>query len=153
MSCFSALGQVFNVPVVTATPSLEFPWISRQIGNPLSTAIYPNFIMFKAEIKTFWDRLQNTVQSHIATQRFFSVTEEPQTEIIRKFLSPDMPSIREIERNVALSLVNTHYTLQGIRPTTPAFIEVAGLHIEEDDSNFTVVRNIFKIFYFHPDVS
>ena len=113
--------------------------------------------MMKAEVKTFWDRLQNTVQTHIALQRFFSGTEQPHTEAMRKFLSPDMPNIREIEQNVALSLVNSHRTLQGIRPTTPNLIEVAGLHIDEDHSNFTTVRKIsklknlhynFKLYYF-----
>ncbi|XP_033212469.1 UDP-glucuronosyltransferase 2B1-like [Belonocnema kinseyi] len=136
LNCYIGLGHILNVPIITATPSLEFPWISRQIGNPLSTAFYPNILRIK-KVQTFWDRLQNTVQAHNTIQRFFTFSEESQTEAMRKFLSPDMPNIREVEKTVALSLVNTHHTLQGARPTTPAFIEVAGLHIEEDKSNFT----------------
>lgn len=128
------------MPVITVTPSLEFPWISRQIGNPLSTAYFSTLFMMKAEVKTFWDRLHNTVQTHVALHRFFSRTEDPHTEAMRKFLSPDMPTIREIEREVSLSIVNSHFTLQGVRPNIPAIIEVAGIHIEEDNSTLTMVR-------------
>lgn len=129
------------MPTITATPSLEFPWISRQIGNPLSTAFFPNFLFPKAKVETFSDRLQNTLTSNYLIYKFFSYTDEPQTELMRKILSPNMPTVREIERTVALSVVNTHFTLQGIRPLTPAFIEVAGLHIEEDDSSMSKVEN------------
>ncbi|XP_033210442.1 UDP-glucuronosyltransferase-like [Belonocnema kinseyi] len=138
ISCFNGLGRVFNVPVITATPTLEFPWISRQIGNPFSTAFFSTLFMMKAEIKTFWDRLHNTVQTHVALYRFFSRTDDTHTEAMRKFLSTDMPTIREIEKEVALSIVNSHYTLQGVRPNTPAIIEVAGIHIEEDNSTLNM---------------
>ena len=133
------LGPFFNVPIVTATASLEYPWISLHIGNPLSTAFFPTLSASKSEIKTFWDRLQNTVKSLTNIYKFLGVSEN-QSETMRKYLKKDIPTVREVERMVALSIVNTHPIIQGIRPTTPAFIEVGGLHIQEDDSKFTNVR-------------
>lgn len=98
--------------------------------------------MPKAKVETFTDRLQNTVTSNLLMYKFFFYTDEPQTKLMREILSPDMPTVREIERTVALSIVNTHFTVQGIRPLTPAFIEVGGLHIEEDDSSMSKVSYI-----------
>lgn len=124
---------------MTATASLELPWISHNIGNPLSTAFYPTIRMKKSEIKNFWDRLQNTIRAKYDIYRFSSLTQN-QSKAMKKYLGPNIPSVREVEKIVALSLVNTHYSVQGIRPTVPAFVEVAGLHIEEDESNFTRVN-------------
>ena len=138
-ACFYALGHLLNVPIITITPSLELPWINRQIGNPIFTSFYPNFFMPHAEIKTFWDRFQNTMECHQNIYKYY-ITTEPQTKAIRKYISPDMPTVREVERSVALIIVNTHHSFQGIRPTTPAFIEVGGLHLDEDNSTFTSVR-------------
>ncbi|XP_033212471.1 uncharacterized protein LOC117170059 [Belonocnema kinseyi] len=135
-NCYYAWGHIFNVPVVSITASMELPWVANNVGNPLSTAFFPTLPVAKLEIKTFWDRLQNTLQAKIAIYRFLSFTEN-QSEVIKKYLSPNIRSIREAERMVALTLVNTHYSMQGVRPTTPAFIEIAGLHIEEDESKLT----------------
>ena len=144
ISCFYILGHILKVPVITVTPALELPWISTNVGNPLSAAFYPTLMSYKSKITTFWDRLQNTIQSHIDIIRFFAYTKKNQTEQLRKYFGYDMPSIRELEKNVALSLVNTHFTLTGIRPTTPAFVEIGGLHIEEEHSKLTMVIKTCK---------
>ena len=143
MSCYYGLGPLLKVPIITVSASLEHSWISQNIGNPLSTAFFPTSMMSKFDMKSFMARLKNTVRSLTDTYKFFSNSEK-QTEMMRKYLSPDIPTVREVEKMVALSLVNTHYSLQGIRPTTPALVEVAGLHIEEDDTNFTTVKKYFK---------
>ena len=138
------MGFVFKVPVVIISASLEFPWLSHNIGNPLSTAFFPTALQEKSEIKTFWDRLQNTVRAKLNIYKFYSNTEN-QSAAMRKYLDPNIPTVREVERSVALTLVNSHYTIFGIRPLTPALVEIGGLHIEEDESNFTRVRRIFLI--------
>ena len=144
MSCYYAWGLIFKIPVVTVTASLELPWISHNIGNPLSTAFYPTLRIKKSEIKNFWDRVKNTLKAKLDIYKFFALTEN-QSKFIKTYLGPNIPTVREVEKMVALSLVNTHYSIQGVRPTTPAFVEVAGLHIEEDESNFTKVRRINKL--------
>ncbi|XP_033210444.1 2-hydroxyacylsphingosine 1-beta-galactosyltransferase-like isoform X2 [Belonocnema kinseyi] len=136
MSCYYGLGAIFKVPVVTATACLELPWISYNIGNPLSTAFYPTIRIKKSQIKNFWDRLQNTIRAKLDIYRFFALTEN-QSKAMKKYLGPNVPNVREVEKMIALSIVNTHHSIQGIRPTVPAFVEVAGIHIEEDESNFT----------------
>lgn len=66
-------------------------------------------------------------------------TETFQTEAMRKYLSPNIPNLREVEKNVALMLTNNYHSLFGIRPVTPAVIDIAGIHAEENQDKFTPV--------------
>lgn len=42
-----------------------------------------------------------------------------------------MPPLEELASNVSLILVNSHFSISGVRPVVPNFVEVGGLHIEE----------------------
>lgn len=47
------------------------------------------------------------------------------------FGNDDMPYLGDLVKTTSVMLVNTHYSLNGVRPNTPAVIEVGGLHIRE----------------------
>lgn len=52
--------------------------------------------------------------------------------MLREFFgNNDMPYLGELAKSTSLMLVNTHYSLNGVRPNTPAVIEVGGLHIKD----------------------
>ncbi|KAK0072674.1 hypothetical protein PV326_014217, partial [Microctonus aethiopoides] len=46
----------------------------------------------------------------------------------------DAPNVRELEQDLALVLINSHLSITGVKPITPAHVEVGGLHIQDDDS-------------------
>ncbi|XP_033228015.1 UDP-glucuronosyltransferase 2B31-like [Belonocnema kinseyi] len=136
-NCYIGLGYIFKVPVITVSTHLEVPWTGDGVGSPSATAYYTDGLMRTFTVSTFWERLQNTLHSQINKFRYFMYTEKAQTEAMRKYLSPDIPSVREIERTVALTLVNSYFNPFGIKPSTPGLIEIGGIHIEEDDSKLT----------------
>ncbi|XP_033228018.1 UDP-glucuronosyltransferase 2B31-like [Belonocnema kinseyi] len=136
-NCYIGLGYVFKVPVITVATNLELPWTGDGVGSPSATAYYTDGLMKTFTVSTFWERLQNTLHSQINKFRYFMYTEKAQTETMRKYLSPDIPSVREIERTVALTLVNSYFNPFGIKPSTPGLIEIGGIHIENDDSILT----------------
>ncbi|XP_033217779.1 UDP-glucuronosyltransferase 2B31-like [Belonocnema kinseyi] len=136
-TCYLGLGHFLKVPIVGALSFLEPAWVSNSIGNPLSAAFFPSAVMDVMEMKTLSDRLKNSLLKFVSATIFTSQTEHLQTEAMRKYLSPEMPSIREIEKSVALLITNTHYSFFGVRPTTTALIEVGGLHISENEAEFT----------------
>lgn len=136
-NCYIGLGYVFQVPVITISSCLEYSWIPSPIGNPDSTAFAPDVLMDSAEITTFWERLKNTYVTLFSRYQFHMYTENYQTNAMRKYLSPDIPDIRQVERNVALTFVNSFYTLFGIRIRTPAIVDIAGVHIEENEEKLS----------------
>ncbi|XP_001603747.1 UDP-glucuronosyltransferase 2A2-like [Nasonia vitripennis] len=131
--CYLGLGYVFNVPVAAISSAMEYPWISHYIGNDDNLAFVPNAYHIGSGKMNFWQRLKNVLIYHIEVRKFHTLTEESQTESMRKYLRPDMPGIREVEKNVALTLVNNHPVLFGVKPITPALVQIAGLHVETND--------------------
>jgi glucuronosyltransferase len=49
--------------------------------------------------------------------------------IAQKYFGKFTPLPSEIEKNISLVMVNTHYSLDYPRPLVPAMITVGGLHI------------------------
>lgn len=132
--------------MITVSTLLDFSWVSDAIGNPGSTAFATNVFMNKAFVSTFFDRLKSTFIYHLTKYRFYQLTEKAQTEAMRKYLSPNMPNIREVERNVALMFTNYHHTLYGVKPFTPGVIPIGGIHAEQNDDQFSPV-SLLKCLY------
>lgn len=105
--------------------------MNEPLGNPVNPAIVPEHNDGLISYMNFWQRLKNTV---FTWWNGFKVrrTTEVQNEIVKKYFGPEMPGIRELERDVSLFLVNSHYTLNGARPFTPAVVEVGGVHVRSD---------------------
>ncbi|XP_012282472.1 UDP-glucuronosyltransferase-like [Orussus abietinus] len=135
-NCYMGFGKFLKVPTVVMVSLNGLPWIDSNVGNPASTAFYPNTFMRGSAPLNFWDRLTNTLNNVILKYRFERYTAR-QTEIMRRYISPDLPDIRVVEKDVALVLTNSHYTTNGIRPNTPAYVEVGGLHVESDDAEIS----------------
>lgn len=59
-------------------------------------------------------------------------TESVVDGLLRKYFGTnEMPYLGDLAKTTSVMLVNTHYSLNGVRPNTPAVIEVGGLHIRE----------------------
>lgn len=112
--------------------------MNEVIGNPMSMSFFPCVSVGFSTISNFWERLVNTIQNLIQP-RIFNYYSASQTDDMRKYLREDMPDIREIEKDMALLFVNSHYTFHGIRPVTPSFVEIGGIHVEMDQSQLTPV--------------
>ncbi|XP_043268666.1 UDP-glycosyltransferase UGT5-like [Venturia canescens] len=136
-NCFIGLGALFNVPVIFASTTIEMPWINRAIGNPSNLAYFPSFFADFRHPLTFWERVKNVVHDAIIMYRYNAMAGDVQTQLMRKYLHPDIPHIRELEKKVTLALINSFYTLSGVRGTTTGLIEVGGLHVEDNDTELS----------------
>ena len=58
---------------------------------------------------------------------------------MRKYLNPNIPDIRTVEKSVALTLVNSDHVMFGVKPLTPGLVQIAGIHIEENKSSLSPV--------------
>ncbi|XP_046616572.1 UDP-glucosyltransferase 2-like [Neodiprion virginianus] len=129
--CFLALGQHLKVPVVAIVTSPMWPWSSDFVANPDNPAYVPGVFSSLIAPMSFWDRMTNTLDLIGKKMQFYYYTSD-QDEIIRKHLGPHALGVREAERNVSLILVNSHYSLNGVRPFTAAVVEVGGIHIPKE---------------------
>ncbi|XP_058804713.1 UDP-glycosyltransferase UGT5-like isoform X1 [Phymastichus coffea] len=131
--CFMGFGHLLNVPVIAVSSSVEYPWVSQLIGSDDNPAYVCNALSSDFDKSSFFDRLWNTVSYHQTVHTFHKTSEKFQTDAMRKYLKTDTPNIRQVERSVALTLVNRHPVLYGAKPIAPSLVEVSGLHIEQSE--------------------
>ena len=129
--CFAIFGDILKVPVIGASSSVPYPWISDCIANPDNMAFAPSNLIAYPQNMNFWQRMYNFVNTIYMKWEFRRETAK-QTDILRKYISPDAPDIREVEKKISIILGNSHISINGIKHTTPAYIEVGGLHIHDD---------------------
>lgn len=130
--CYLAFGRYLGVPVVAVVTSSFLSWLDDVSGNPTSLAFAPNtFSAFKQKMN-FKERLQNVLSSHWLFVQMHYYT-NAQLSYVKKNFGLDVPHIIDLYRDVSLYLVNSHHSLNGVRPMTPNVIEVGGLHLKTDE--------------------
>ncbi|XP_016660394.1 UDP-glucuronosyltransferase 2B20 isoform X2 [Acyrthosiphon pisum] len=129
-----AFGYHLNAPVVGVASNPGYPWVHAMVANPQNSAISSNLLRSSINPTTFLSRLYNTIHTFYVNN-YFNYYTSAQTDIIKKYFGPDAPSVRELEKNISLVIVNSHLASDGVKPSTPAFIKVGGIHIQNDGAN------------------
>ena len=129
--CFLGLSHRFNAPIISMISSVTLPWANDRIGNPNHPAYMPNYFLPYTHRMTFGQRIVNTVLTEVLKLGNYYFSELPMDRISKQHFGTDVPPIAELKKKTSLILVNTHLSLYVSRPTVPALIEVAGLHIKE----------------------
>ena len=106
-------------------------WYNEPLGNPINTAVTPLGWSGLFHPLDFWGRLTNTLLYHVINVQY-KYHINAQNRYVEKFFGPGYPDAAELPKDLDLLLVNTHYSLDGIRAFTPAIVPVAGLHIVDD---------------------
>lgn len=136
--CFAIFGDILKVPVIGVSSSVLYPWIYECIANPENLAFTPSNLIAYPQNMNFWQRMYNFVNT-VYTKWQFKAKTTKQTDILRKYVSPDAPDIREVEKKISIILGNSHMSINGIKHTTPAYIEVGGLHVRDEGVELPLV--------------
>ncbi|KAL7299929.1 hypothetical protein TKK_0007249 [Trichogramma kaykai] len=131
-NCYLAWGRHLNIPIVNIIPSNILDWVHAPLGNPFFTAISPGMGFTGLHPMTFWQRLGNTLLHNLIVHSFNQEV-RVQDKYVEKYFGQGYPNVVEMQKEIDLVLANTHHSLDGVRPLTPAIIPVAGVHISEDD--------------------
>ncbi|OXU22681.1 hypothetical protein TSAR_000187 [Trichomalopsis sarcophagae] len=131
--CLAAIGYKWNIPVVGVVTTTLYAQMHHIIGNPLNLALTTSHFGFYKKKLDFWDRVHNVVQTYRVISKFYGYAKD-QDYYIKKHLGNDMPSYRQLEKNMALMFTNSHYTYHGVTPKTPGLIEIGGINIKNDTS-------------------
>ncbi|XP_046745935.1 UDP-glucosyltransferase 2-like [Diprion similis] len=129
-NCYLALAHKLKLPVVNVETSAMFPWTQ----DPFFESTHPSFIpclltTFTNEMR-FMERVENLITILYSKFLFYYYDKVVSEPIARRYID-DFPSLSDIYFNTSMVLVNSHWSIHGVRPTNPAIVEVAGLHIDE----------------------
>lgn len=77
----------------------------------------------------FWERLVNTIDYIYSEFIYKYMIENPGYAAAKAYFGNDLPPLSEIQKNISLMLVNSHFTYSLPRPLVPNIIEVGGMFL------------------------
>ncbi|KAB7494965.1 UDP-glucuronosyltransferase, partial [Armadillidium nasatum] len=115
-----------DIPFVQiVTPGMEiFPLAND--GHLVSPAVMPNLRSAYSEYMTFWERTKNLLSIldyYYGTRKAARVYME---SVTKKF--PDLEEYDRFYDRVSLTLINSHFTLDGPFPLLPNHVEIGSIH-------------------------
>ncbi|XP_059470209.1 UDP-glycosyltransferase UGT5-like [Neocloeon triangulifer] len=125
-----AFAQHFKAPLILISSFGGYPWQNYAVGNPYNPAYATNNLLEFSDRKTFWERFVNTIYNHywdFAADLYYYPR---QNQLARDFFGPGLPSVKELRKTASLSMTNSHFSTNYVRPLVPAFIEVGGMHVK-----------------------
>ncbi|KAK9747235.1 UDP-glucoronosyl and UDP-glucosyl transferase [Popillia japonica] len=131
-NCMLGFGHLFSVPTVAVITSPSLPWISPAIGLPDNPAYIPNIFTSFLPKMSIGERVWNTVAYVLSIISFELFSNKQCNTIAKQFFGPQLPDLDDLLNNISLVLVNSHFSINQARPAVPNFVEVAGLHIDEN---------------------
>lgn len=122
----------FNAPIILFSPIGSTFFINSITGNISPYSYVPHVFSPYSDNMNFIERVQNTLIG-ITTEIISYILIRPQFERIIEKYFPNSPPLNELRDNVALALVNSHFSTETPRPYTPNMIQIGGFHVENID--------------------
>ncbi len=145
--CTLLLAEVFDVPFIYLNCFPPSPWLLYAIGSPLALDHFPNPAGTRDRMD-LWQRTFNVVTSVFAVYFHRWLVLPEIDRVASKVLGKhNLTPVTEIEnRYLSLILSNTHFSINFQFPTSPAVVEVGGLHLVEARNE---IPRVFIISYSH----
>ena len=135
---FNMFAIKYNCPLMTIGTLDIADYMDRARGALTPWSHVPHFLSYKTDRMTFFERLENTAVSLFDAigRKFYYLPK--QTQLAREaFVSLEnqlggrLPSTEELEKKIAVHMVNGHPALTFPRPKMPGIVDIAGIHIRK----------------------
>ncbi|XP_065219048.1 UDP-glycosyltransferase UGT5-like isoform X49 [Planococcus citri] len=138
---FLLYGWKLEIPVVAIHSGNAYYWHAVMMGLPCNPAYYPNDQGDFATNVEFLQRVENSLL-YVVSIFMYDQWRDTYDEMAPRIFGPKVPSLLDVERNISLMLINSHFAFKGSRPMVPNVVEVGGINIEQD--NIALPKNIEK---------
>lgn len=141
------LGHHFNAPIISISPLMESTEYSfGHTAIPALKSFTPSVLHSYTEKMSFWQRMHSLL-SYLGAIVLASPFRWHALQINYELLfadSTNLPSLRQLKRNISLILVNSHPAITSPRLLMPHIIEVGGAVIQPD--NIQALSSNFQQF-------
>lgn len=141
---FYSLAHKYQAPLVLVTTSGNYMRCNIAMRNPLQlSTVVADYLIVK-DPKSFWGRFRN---AYYVMYEFFwwKYWYLPMQEaLIPKYipnLPEPVPRLYDVQSNVSLLLINSHFSFEGPVAYLPNIVEVGGLHLSKSDSELPKVSS------------
>ncbi|XP_017083918.2 UDP-glycosyltransferase UGT5 [Drosophila eugracilis] len=127
------LAAYFDAPIIGMAPCGTDWKIDELVGNPSPMSYLQSPSSYYYDLETYNGRLSHFLERSISWINWHWRYKEKHEALYRKYFPKiaEKQPLSEISQNIALVLVNQHFTLAPPRPYVPNVIEVGGMHINQ----------------------
>ncbi|RZC32604.1 UDPGT domain containing protein [Asbolus verrucosus] len=130
-----AFSKRFSCPFIGMSSMDITNFAHEALGNPVSPALFPDFISpFDCEM-SFFERIVNTFY-YLGTKLYFKYYFYSKTdEIVKKYFGSDIPKLEDMQKNASMVFLNINPIIHNIRPLMGNVLIVGGgTHFEKGTS-------------------
>ena len=128
------LSTIFGCPVVALSSNGPHTWFNDVLGLPRPASSVPHMFTDFTERANLGRRLENEffyyLEKLLLNFYHFPLQEQLFNEVFANFTTKTFNEVRK--SSVAITLVNSHFSVSFPKPFLPNTVEVAGMQINED---------------------
>ncbi|XP_043651425.1 UDP-glucosyltransferase 2 [Drosophila teissieri] len=131
---FYGLSAYFEAPIIGLSPCGTDWKIDEMVANPSPISYLQSPSSYFFDLDTFTGRLSHFVERYLTWINWHLRYEKKHEALYKKYFPniAERKPLSEVSQNIALVLVNQHFTLGPPRPYVPNVIEVGGMHIDQE---------------------
>ena len=107
-------------------------WVNSYIGNPVNPALDGTIFSENVAPMTFIERFKSLIMTVYITWSGYHHM-PIQNKYLEKYFGPNCLDVLELQKDLALVLLNYNSDMSGLRIFTPSVVPIAGVHIQEDN--------------------
>uniref|UniRef100_A0A2A4IU38 UDP-glycosyltransferase n=1 Tax=Heliothis virescens TaxID=7102 RepID=A0A2A4IU38_HELVI len=130
--CVLGLLHIYKIkaPVISLLSCPMMQWSASRIGLTDNPSFVPTITSQTSLISSFLERLENSAMYVYFKLWFRYAVQVKERAIIEKRFQRRIPDLDVLAKNISMMLVNTHHSLNGVRPLLPGVVEVGGMHLK-----------------------
>uniref|UniRef100_A0A6M2DWR1 UDP-glucuronosyltransferase n=1 Tax=Xenopsylla cheopis TaxID=163159 RepID=A0A6M2DWR1_XENCH len=129
--CFLGFVHKFQVPWISLSCAVPMDWMAHQVDIPTIPSYVPHMMTDYSDRMDFWQRVSNFLLHIFTYFGYHYISRVPAQAFVTETF-PEAPPLQKISHTASLLLSNSHFSLTGARPSSPAHKEVGGLHITRE---------------------
>ncbi len=138
---YVGLSYKLKAPYIGVSTTMLYPWLSQRVATPDNPSYIPVPYTGFTSHMSFFERIANTV-TYGVSRLVYDLISVPESEnVARKLFGSEMPPLKDLLSNCSLMFTYTHSSITPVRPLVPDVVEIAGVHIKDNNELPRVSNN------------
>lgn len=136
---FLQFAKKFQAPIISVAAHYLSPWAAERFTIPQNPSVVPSYTTGFSRRMNLFQRMQNAFMAAAGYYTYKSTFLPKSNEVAQLYFGSGFDNAPiNVNFNVSLLFVNTHFTLFGARPYPPQVIEIGGVHVHQANPLFKV---------------
>lgn len=122
-----SFSYIYKVPVIQMSSLGGIYGTFESTGAPTNPLLYPLPVRQKLNNLTIWEKISELRNQYNGEQVYEELIIS-ENKMLKNIFGPDIPDIRELQKNVQMLFLNVHPIWDFNRPVPPNIIYLGGLH-------------------------